>query len=109
MPRTGDQKEALMHGRYGELSGVTCRTCPHLEAYANGDCTRVWYKCKLFGESSSPATDWRVGNTACGGFKIPPYEAKRKKLYGQVFRTVKGTRAKLPELKGQISIEEMGL
>ena len=106
MGRTGDEKIGLMHAEYGVLSGVTCKTCPHLEAHCNADCTRVWYKCQLFGVSSGPGTDWRIGNVACGGFKIDPDEAERKHLYGYVYRLVKGRRTgkREREIDGQITM-----
>lgn len=107
MPRSGDEKIALMHKEYGALTGITCRTCPHLDAYCNADCTRVWYKCKLFGVSASTATDWRCGNTACGGFTIRPGDAKRKGLYGKVYRQVKGKRDRSPaeQIRGQVEMD----
>lgn len=107
MPRTSDEKIALMHKEYGVLTGIQCRTCPHLAAHCNPDCTRIWYKCRLFGESSGTGTDWRASNTACGGFRIEPRQAKREGLYGAVYRRVKGREKSEPDeqLPGQIMME----
>ena len=101
------KKIDLMHEIYGVLDKVTCRTCPHLTAHGNGDCTRVWYKCRLYGTSCGPGTDWRCGYTACNGFTIPEEEAEEKHLYGQPYRMVKGLRDKQPEeqLPGQLQME----
>ncbi len=104
---TGDEKIALMHREYGVFDGVRCRTCPHLAANCNGDCTRVWYKCRMYGTSCGPGTDWRAGNTACGAFTIPPEEAEEKGLYGEVYRRNRGLRKREPEpqVDGQIEME----
>lgn len=101
------KKIDLMHEIYGEMDNVTCRTCPHLTAHRNGDCTRVWYKCRLYGTSCGPGMDWRCGYTACNGFTIPEEEAEEKHLYGQPYRMVKGLRDKQPEeqLPGQLQME----
>lgn len=106
MARTSDEKLALMHKEYGEMPGVSCKTCPHLDAYCNADCTRIWHKCHMFGVTNGPGTDWRVGGTACGAFQISPEEARGMHLYGEVYRRVRGLKQKQPEpeLEGQTSI-----
>ena len=109
MARTADEKIALMHKAYGTVSGLKCKTCPHLDAYCNGDCTRVWYKCHMYGVSNGEATDWRVGNQACGAFTMSVEEARKKKLYGLIFRLNKGLRKPVvqKEIEGQITMSEM--
>lgn len=104
--RTGDEKIQLMYQEYGRLQGARCRSCPHLEAHINDDCTKVWYKCHMYGVSSSEATDWRCGNEACGAIAISIGEARRKKLYGEVFRRCKGLRKKKPaqQIRGQMEM-----
>lgn len=94
MARTGDEKIALMYAEYGKFGGCRCRSCPHLEVYTNGDNTRIWYKCRMFGVSSGPGTDWRCSNEACNAFILPPEEAERRHLYGEVYRRVKGLKPK---------------
>lgn len=96
-----------MHRVYGVLSRVQCKTCPHLTARCNGDCTRVWYKCEMYGNTAGPGTDWRVGWQACGAFTIPEEEAKRKHLYGDVYRRTKGVRKPdaREEIEGQMMME----
>lgn len=102
------KKIDAMHAEYGVLSRVSCRTCPHLVAHCNGDCTRVWYKCRMYGTSSGPGTDWRCGNEACGAFTIAPEEARSKHLYGEVYRRVNGLRdTRTEQLPGQISIDDL--
>lgn len=52
-----------MHARYGPTPGKRCKTCAHLSHH---DYTHRYYKCEIYGESSSAATDWRVNYSACG-------------------------------------------
>lgn len=104
--RSSQEKMDIMYQEYGRLDGAICRNCEHLEAHVNADCTRVWYKCRMFGVSSGPGTDWRCGSEACGAFRIDPKDAKKRKLYGEVYRRCKGLRKKKPELQveGQTSM-----
>jgi len=55
-----------MHARYGATPGKRCKSCAYLTHY---DYTRRYYKCEVYGESSSAATDWRVNYPACGKWK----------------------------------------
>ena len=106
--RTGDEKILLMYKEYGRFDGLRCRNCPHLEVFANEANSRIWYKCLMFGTSNGPATDWRCSNIACGAFRIDPEDAKQRKLYGEIFRRVKGLRVKrVEQLPGQMEMEEV--
>ena len=80
------QKIDLMYQEYGRLTGCRCRSCPHLDAYTDDTLSRVWYKCHMYGDSSGPETDWRCSCEACGAFRIDPKEAKRRGMYGEVYR-----------------------
>lgn len=55
-----------MHSLYGKLDGERCGDCAHLvgKSYAN-----TYYKCKIYGDSGGPATDWRLRWVACGKFE----------------------------------------
>jgi hypothetical protein len=55
-----------MHLLYGKREGRICRDCAHLicHSFAN-----KYFKCKLYGNSSGPSTDWRVRYPACGKFE----------------------------------------
>jgi hypothetical protein len=90
--RTGDEKIQLMYEEYGRVPGCRCRNCDHLIARVNGDCNRVWYKCAMFGVSGGEGTDWRCGNEACGAIRIDPEDAKKRKMYGEVYRRCKWLR-----------------
>jgi len=44
--------------------GRICKDCPHLERFENRSFRG--YKCLVYGESESKATDWKVSCPACG-------------------------------------------
>lgn len=102
-----EKKIDAMHRVYGCFDGAKCKNCPHLDAYANYDETRYWYKCHMYGVTSGPGTDWRVGYDACGAFLIDPEEAKERGLYGDVYRQTRGVRKESvirEEIPGQIKM-----
>lgn len=51
-----------MYHYYGKSTG-RCENCPH---FVKTEWDRVYYKCTVYGVSSSEATDWRKSYTACG-------------------------------------------
>lgn len=65
------RKIDLMHKLFGEISNRKCKDCQHLHCYT---ANRKWYKCEVYGESSSEATDWRLKWTACGMIDIAEYK-----------------------------------
>lgn len=103
---TGDEKIQLMYAEYGRMDGCRCRSCEHLSAHVNADCTRVWYKCAMFGVSTGEGTDWRCSNEACGAIRIDPEDAKRRGLYGEVYRRCKGRKRRKPaeQINGQTTM-----
>lgn len=52
-----------MHATYGLIGGKRCGTCRHLVCKHYN---KRYYKCGLARQTSSAATDWRVGWPACG-------------------------------------------
>lgn len=66
------KKIDLMHKLFGEISSRKCKDCQHLCSYT---ANRKWYKCEVYGESSSKATDWRLKWTACGMIDIAEYKS----------------------------------
>lgn len=104
--RNAEQKIALMHMEYGTVPGCKCKGCDHLIAHVNGDCTRTWYKCAMYGTSSGEGTDWRCSNDACGAIRITPTQAKKRGLYGKVYRMNKGLRTRsIEQIPGQIAMD----
>jgi hypothetical protein len=60
------KKIEKMHVLYGVSAGNLCMDCKHLFCHER---SRHWYKCKLYGITGGPGTDWRVKWTACGKFE----------------------------------------
>lgn len=58
------RKIELMHEIFGRTENAQCKDCKHL--IKNG-----YVKCKVYGETSSEATDWKQKQTACGLFNKP--------------------------------------
>lgn len=64
------KKIDLMHKLFGTVPDRYCKECPHLESYT---ASRKWYKCGVYGNTCSEATDWRLKYKACGMIDIPIY------------------------------------
>ena len=63
------RKIDLMHKLYEMKGPFRCADCCHLICrYWNG---RNYYKCEVYGDSASEATDWKKSNIACGLFNQP--------------------------------------
>ena len=59
------RKIDLMHRRFGKCEGHVCKECSNLTSHMYD---KKYYKCRVYGESYSEATDWRVSYPACGMF-----------------------------------------
>lgn len=62
---TTKEKADYMYRQFGKCDGHKCRECRHFRGY---EYAKVYYKCKVFGDSSSSATDWGATLDACGLF-----------------------------------------
>ena len=63
------RKEKLMYQYFGIGDGK-CQECRHLiRKYHNG---KTYYKCSVYGDTASEATDWKKSEQACG-CKNKPY------------------------------------
>ena len=57
------RKIELMHQQFGVVAGKTCGECSNLTEHRYD---KLYRKCKIYGETSSEATDWAMRWTACG-------------------------------------------
>lgn len=95
------RKIDLMHKFFGICEGHTCRECSNLvEKRFNG---RVYRKCRLYGETTSEASDWALRYLACGKFNTP-YTGRPIIELVTTART-KQEEAQRIELEGQMKLE----
>jgi len=95
------RKIDLMHRTFGKCDGHVCRECSNLIHIRVND--RPLTKCKVYGETSSEASDWTQRWQACGMFNKPWDK-------GPIMHLVRPTRKDRKEaqntpLEGQISME----
>ena len=62
------RKIDLMHRQFGKCDGHTCGECSNLESSLYD---RRYYKCKVYGNTRSEASDWAKRWLACGLFNKP--------------------------------------
>lgn len=91
------RKIDAMHRLYGCGVGK-CRDCPHI---IRKTWNRTYYKCLVYGDSNSEATDWRASYPACGLIDKPFPEDE--------IRVVKRLNYERDSevLPGQISMDEL--
>ena len=58
------RKIEKMYYVFGRDFDHQCKTCQHFVRYRQGN--HYFSKCKVYGETSSEASDWRASNIACG-------------------------------------------
>lgn len=95
------RKQHLMYKRFGICEGHVCGECSNLVAVRAND--RPLHKCRVYGNTSSEASDWAKRWLACGMFNKtytggPIIELVRPS------RTVKEEAQRIP-LEGQMSME----
>ena len=66
-PRTSGRRYKRMQEIHGTIAGKTCKTCEHLLIY--GYHGNRYFKCGLWINSASQATDIRLKDTACGMYE----------------------------------------
>lgn len=99
------RKIEAMYSMFGVFAGKTCKDCPHLIEHSRG---RVYYKCRIYGDSASEATDWRLKWTACGAltkWQMATATPIYKRL--QYVRISTPENPPIPVCEGQITMEEM--
>ena len=83
-----------MYRYYGRGTGI-CGNCPHLK---HKFFDRYYYKCSVYGDSNSEATDWKKSYFACGLIDKPFPESDRR-----IVELVGSGRKEEEPLQGQMS------
>ena len=98
------RKKAIMYHLFGTTNSKKCKDCPHL-FYKVYD--KRYYKCEIYGDSNSEATDWAKSWTACG--LIDKDTTNFLAEWGTVMNYIRHNRPRQPreEIDGQISIEDL--
>ena len=89
----------LMHNLFSVSAGEKCKNCSHINRYRCGN--RTVFKCSVYGETASTASDWRQSWDACGLWNQPT------ELMNCMRIKIKCDGEKVdenPQLDGQISI-----
>lgn len=86
------KKIDLMHYMYGKEDGI-CKSCSHL--VENYNRSNKYYKCEVYGETHSDATDWRLKYPACGLFN-------KETDHRNVYKLAKKEKQEIAE--GQVSL-----
>lgn len=94
---TKGRKITAMWDYFGMLEGCSCGDCIHLVEGTNS------WKCEIYGQSASVATDWVKGWTACKAYNVQ--SINRRDIYKTLNSQVR-TEAPV-QLDGQISMEEL--
>ena len=95
------KKIDLMHATFGvDPKCRRCKDCPCLVRVT--PTSREYYKCSVYGESNSEATDWPGKWLACGRFGKPLAPGENTVLHQAKGSARKSTEAPLP---GQIKME----
>jgi hypothetical protein len=90
-----ERKLAAMHRAYGTDPLHKCGTCGNL---TRNTYNRVYFKCEIYGNSSSVATDWAMSWAACGMYNkpLPAYQRtminilKHAKRKSEVYERAEG-------------------
>lgn len=89
------RKIALMYATFGiDTQCRRCRECPCLVRV--NPTSRPYYKCSVYGQSGSTATDWAGKWLACGRFEKPLEPGGHTVLYMVRGRTRKPAEEPIP-------------
>lgn len=95
--KTKGRKISAMWDEFGMLRGHCCGECCHLVEHRYN---KKYYKCEIYGKSSSSATDWVKGWTACKAFNV--VGITKTDIYKSLWHPYKELKDDEP-LRGQIS------
>lgn len=91
------RKLALMYAEFGKAESGLCKDCKYFLRLDHHN--RTYRKCKVYGVTTSEATDWLAYGHACGLFPNKPYGGDK-----ELVRLVVREPQKEPQVQGQISI-----
>ena len=89
-----------MHKLFGEIPDRKCKECQYLVSYT---ANRKYYKCDVYGNTSSEASEWRLKWTACGMIDIPIYDGAP--IINQV-RLLNWRPKEKEQIEGQLVLDE---
>lgn len=92
------KKIIAMYEMFGKVDGHRCVECCHLKG---GDETNVYFKCRLYGDSHSSATDWGKYWIACGAFNVLSLP------YCNIYKSLPREAKHDEPIKGQTTIWEL--
>lgn len=96
-----DKKYDLMYQYFGKDYNHFCYECRNLVCVNGG--SRNYYKCSVYGNTKSNASDWKKGQTACGQFDK---EWKMRPLMKCTAPEKEKEETVLEPLDGQVSLFE---
>lgn len=92
------RKIDAMHHYYGHGCGK-CESCPHF--MYKGIYDNHYFKCRVYGDSASEATDWRKSYDACGLID-KPFPADEIRIVERIIIT----RRDDTPIDGQMTVED---
>ena len=93
------RKIEAMYEEYGMIPNKYCKTCCNL--FRGEYHGRTYSKCIAYGVSHSEATDWAIGNKACG-LHNKTFNERAQKPFINVLKSVKEVDNE--PMKGQMSL-----
>lgn len=97
--KTNGRKISAMWDYFGILQGKHCADCCHLQCEIINQ--RNYWKCRIYGVSSSVATDWVKGWTACRAWNV--IAINKRDLYKQLRHSPKEKKGE--PIDGQIELK----
>lgn len=91
------RKIELMHEVFGKDPEHKCNECSNFICYRWNH--KNYYKCKVYADTDSEASDWRIKYIACGMFN--------QEWSGKPIMKTHIIRSPEPELEGQTSFDEL--
>ena len=99
------RKIEAMHMLFGKCENAKCENCLFLSSVLY---SRKYYKCDIYGDSRSEATDWAKSWTACGLVHSETTADDFRRQWGTALHYIMAHRPKEPEpqIEGQMCMED---